>query len=118
MKTFWCYIMSNKSRRLYVGFTDNLAGRVVEHKEGLFPSSFTAQYVFDMLVFFEQCSDAIRAKMREKEIQGWRREKKLTLILAANPDWADLSHEWQEDPRWNLVPGASPWLQRRAPRES
>jgi putative endonuclease len=51
MKRFWCYIMSNKSRRLYVGFTDNLPGRVIEHKEKLFPGSFTASYVFDMLVF-------------------------------------------------------------------
>jgi putative endonuclease len=118
MKTFWCYIMSNKSRRLYTGFTDDLPGRVLEHKEKLFPSSCTAQYVFDMLVFFETYSSAIPAKMREKEIKGWRREKKLKLILAANPDWADLSLEWQDDPGWNLVPGARPRLKRRAPGES
>jgi hypothetical protein len=49
--------------------------------------------------------------MREKEIKGWRREKKLKLILAQNPDWADLSLEWQEDPGWNLLPEA----QYRAP---
>ncbi len=118
MKTFWCYIMSNKSRRLYVGFTDNLLGRVIEHKEKLFPSGFTAQYAFDMLVFFEQYSNAISAKMREKEIKRWRREKKLKLILAANPDWADLSLEWQDDPDWNLIPDASTRLKRRASSES
>lgn len=112
MKRYWCYIMSNKSRRLYVGFTDHLAGRVVEHKDKLFPSSFTARYVFDMLVFYEEYSSVISAKMREKEIKGWRREKKLKLILAANPDWADLSLEWQGDPGWNLVPGASSRLKR------
>jgi putative endonuclease len=73
MRSFWCYIMSNKSRRLYVGFTDNLASRVIEHRDKLYPHSFAARYVFDMLVFYE--TSAIRAKMREKEIKGWRREK-------------------------------------------
>ena len=53
MKHYWCYIMSNKSRRLYVGFTDNIVTRTEEHKEKLFPNSFTAQYVFDMLVYYE-----------------------------------------------------------------
>ncbi len=90
-----------------------MPGRVIEHKEKLFPSSFTAQYVFDMLVFFEQYSNAIQAKVREKEIKGWRREKKLRLILAANPDWADLSLEWQDNPAWNLVQDATPRLKRR-----
>jgi putative endonuclease len=85
MKRFWCYIMSNKSRRLYTGFTNDLGVRVMEHKRKLYPSSFTAQYVFDMLVFYEEYSSVIRAKIREKEIKGWRREKKLELILSEIP---------------------------------
>ena len=67
--------MSNKSRRLYVGFTDNIVRRTVEHKEKVFSNSFTAQYVFDMLVYYEEYASVIRAKMREKEIKGWRWEK-------------------------------------------
>lgn len=113
MKRYWVYIMSNKSRRLYVGFTDDIIRRVIEHKEKVFPSSFTAQYVYDMLVFYEEYSRAVGARMREKEIKGWRREKKLKLILAENPDWADLSLEWQEDPGWKLVPEAKPRLKRK-----
>jgi putative endonuclease len=108
--------MSNKSRRLYVGFTDNIVSRTVEHKEKLFPNSFTAQYVFDMLVYYEKHTSAIRARMREREIKGWRREKKLKLILSQNPDWADLSREWQENPGWNLVPEAQYRLKRKLPR--
>lgn len=111
--TYWCYIMSNKSRRLYVGFTDDIFRRTIEHKEKLLPESFSAQYVFDMLVYYEEHSSVISAKMREKEIKGWRREKKLKLILAANPDWADLSLEWQENPGWKLVPEAAPRLGRK-----
>ena len=109
--------MSNKSRRLYTGFTNDLARRVIEHKEKIFPSSFTAQYVYDMLVFYEEYSRVVSAKMREKEIKGWRREKKLKLILAENPDWADLSLEWQENQGWKLVPEARPRLKRKALRD-
>jgi putative endonuclease len=117
MKRYWVYIMSNKSRRLYVGFTDDIIRRVIEHKEKIFPSSFTAQYVYDMLVFYEEYSQVVSAKMREKELKGWRREKKLKLILAENPDWADLSLEWQQDPGWNLVPEARTKLKRKIVKE-
>jgi putative endonuclease len=96
MKPYWCYIMSNKSRRLCVGFTDDLFRRVIEHKEKLFPGSFTARYTFDMLVFYEEYAEVGSAEMREKEIKGWSREKKLKLILAENPDWADQSLEWKD----------------------
>lgn len=117
MKRYSCYIMSNKSRRLYVGFTNDLARRVIEHKEKLYPRSFTARYVFDMLVWYEEYARVTGAKMREKEIKGWRREKKLELILAENPDWVDLSLEWQENPGWKLIPEALPRLKRNAPPE-
>ena len=113
MRRYWAYIMSNKSRRLYAGFTDDIYRRVIEHKEKIFPNSFTAQYVYDMLVFYEEYSRAARAKLREKEIKGWRREKKMKLILAENPDWADLSLEWQENPGWKLTPEARPRIKRK-----
>jgi len=113
VKRYWVYIVSNKSRRLYTGLTDDLVRRVIEHKEKIFPSSFTAQYVYDMLVFYEEYSRVVSAKMREKEIKGWRREKKLKLILAENPDWADLSLDWQKNPGWKLVPDARYKLKRK-----
>jgi putative endonuclease len=113
MKRYWVYIMSNKSRRLYVGFTDDIFRRVIEHKEKIFPNSFTAQYVYDLLMFYEEYSQVVSAKMCEKEIKGWRREKKLKLILAENPDWADLSLEWQENPGWKLLPDARSRIKRK-----
>jgi len=45
----------------------------------------------------------VSALTREKEIKAWRREKKLNLILAENPDWEDLSLEWEEDPSWQAL---------------
>ena len=116
MKTYWVYIMSNKSRRLYVGFTSNLPWRVFQHKSKLYPDSFTARYEFYMLVWCEPFGNVIRARMREVEIKGWRREKKLKLILPENPDWADLSREWEEDPGWKLEPDARPRIKRRTPK--
>src|SRR5882724_8304110 len=105
MKQYFVYFMSSKSRRLYVGITSKLYKRVFQHKNKLLPG-FTARYNFDMLVYYEEFSQVASALTREKEIKGWRREKKLKLILAQNPDWADLSLEWQENLGWNLVPEA------------
>jgi putative endonuclease len=113
VKRYWCYIISNKSRRLYTGFTDDLFRRVIEHREKLFPDSFTARYCFDTLVFYEEYARAISARTREKEIKGWRREKKLKLITAENPDWADLSLEWKDNPGWSLISEARPRLNRK-----
>lgn len=117
MKTYFVYIMSNKSRRLYVGVTSELAARVFQHKNKWYKSSFTARYKFDMLVYYESLGDPNDAIQREKEIKGWRREKKLKLILAMNPNWADLSAEWYDDERWQGMPDAKPldvWLRREA----
>jgi putative endonuclease len=51
VKTYFVYIMSNKSRRLYVGFSSDLSARVFKHKNKWFEDSFTARYNFDMLVY-------------------------------------------------------------------
>jgi putative endonuclease len=59
--------MSNKSRRLYVGFTDDLVSRVIQHNEKLFPGSFTARYTFDMLVFYEEYAEAGSAECAKRK---------------------------------------------------
>ena len=102
MKTYYVYIMSNKSRTLYTGITSRLYSRVFEHKNKVL-AGFTARYQFDMLVYYEEFELVTDAIAREKEIKGWGREKKLHLILAENPDWADLSAEWEEDPSWRAI---------------
>ena len=113
MKQFWVYIMSNKSRRLYTGMTSDLAARAIEHKLKLYPNSFTARCCYDMLVWYEEHLTFWSARSRELEIKGWRKEKKVALILTENPDWADLSLQWQEDPSWKLEPEARPRLKRK-----
>ena len=118
MKAFFVYILSNKSRSVYVGFTSELEVRTFKHMRKWYPDAFTARYNFDMVVYVERYLDPNYAIEREKEIKKWRRQKKLRLILAVNPDWADLSAEWREDESWQAIPDAKPRfvLRRRPPK--
>lgn len=93
MKNYYVYIMSNKSKTLYVGMTNNLIKRVYEHKAKLVPS-FTSRYNITKLVYFETTPNVYAAIAREKQIKGWLREKKIALINSMNPEWKDLSDEW------------------------
>ena len=95
MKQFYVYIMTNHSRTLYTGMTNDLLRRVAEHKQKLIPG-FTARYNITRLVYYEETSDVTSAIAREKQIKGWVRAKKVALIEAANPQWRDLSAEWDE----------------------
>ena len=108
MNTCYVCIMSNKSRRLYIGFTSDLPKRAYQHKTKTFKSAFTARYTFDMLVYYECIKDPTAAIKRETEIKAWRREKKLRLILAVNPDWVDISKEWGQDESWLRMEGMMP----------
>jgi putative endonuclease len=95
MRTYYVYIMTNRSGTLYTGITGDLERRVYEHKCGT-GSKFAAKYRIDRLVHFEPVSDVLTAISREKEIKGWRRAKKIALIESANPKWLDLSAEWYD----------------------
>ena len=93
-KTYYVYIMTNQSRTLYVGLTNNIRRRVREHKDGLI-EGFTHRYNIDTLVYVESFGDVDSAIAREKQIKRWGREKKLRLINQENPDWRDLSDGWK-----------------------
>src|ERR1700722_10859048 len=94
-KTYFVYIMTNRSKTPYTGVTNNLIRRVGEHKTGI-GSSFAAKYKLDCLVYFERFEDIRNAIEREKRIKGWLRIKKIALIVSVNPAWRDLSLQWTE----------------------
>ncbi len=102
---YYVYIMSDKSRRLYLGVTNDLHRRVYEHKHKLI-DGFTARYSFDTLVYFERFSDISKAITREKQLKGWLRAKKGALIENENPHWADLSAGWyaHDEAPWPTEP--------------
>jgi putative endonuclease len=87
----YTYIMTNKLRTvIYVGVTSDLLARAREHKEHKYPDSFSARYNCEYLMWFEQHSTIDRAIAEEKRIKGGSRKKKIALVEAFNPAWADL----------------------------
>ena len=93
MAEYYVYIMTNRSRTLYTGVTNDLERRVHEHRMKLVPG-FTARYSITRLVYYESTGDVETAIAREKQIKGWLRRKKLALIDSENPEWRDLSLAW------------------------
>jgi len=82
---------------LYIGVTNSLERRMWEHKTKAI-SGFTKKYNCDQLVYFELTESIVQAIAREKQLKGWRREKKDALIARKNPEWKDLSAEWDSLP--------------------
>ncbi len=93
---FWVYIMGSRTGVLYVGMTGFFTRRIGQHKSGLI-DGFTKKYGVDRLLYYEVYSDVGKAKRRELQLKGWRREKKIKLIEKMNPRWEDLAeHLGQE----------------------
>ena len=85
------YILSNKWRTvLYTGVTNNLEGRLSDHRYGRF-DGFTKRYNCTELVYYENHTTGSAASIREKQIKGWKRARKIALISSFNPSWEDLS---------------------------
>jgi putative endonuclease len=96
VKPYYVYILASRSRNLYIGVTNDLERRVYEHKKKLVPG-FTAKYNIDRLVHFETTEDVQAAIAREKQIKGWVRSRKVSLIESVNPTWDDLGVSWCEE---------------------
>jgi putative endonuclease len=82
--------MTNKNKTtLYTGVTNNLVRRVEEHKNYKI-KGFTNRYNLEILVYYEVSDDIEAAILREKQLKGGSRKKKISLIESINPDWKDL----------------------------
>ena len=93
---YYVYIMASKRNgTLYVGITNNIGRRIVEHKKHENKKSFTARYHIDKLVYMEIYENPEYAIMREKQIKKFSRNKKKDLIELMNPNWDDMfEHLW------------------------
>jgi putative endonuclease len=87
---YFVYILASRSRTLYVGVTNNLILRILQHREGK-ADAFTARYRVNRLVYFERFGYIDKAIARENYLKHFTREEKLALIQASNPTWEDLS---------------------------
>jgi putative endonuclease len=98
MKPGYTYIMGSPTGTLYIGVTSNIYTRVQQHKTGAF-EGFSKQYNCTRLLYYEQHEDISQSIAREKQLKGWRREKKLNLIRTTNPNFKDLAETWG----WKLI---------------
>lgn len=95
MKCWFVYMMTNKNNTvIYTDITDNIEERVKEHQLKKFPKSFTARYNCDKLIYFEEIGKGAMAMKRERQIKKWKRAWKINLIEEMNPEWFDLSKNW------------------------
>jgi putative endonuclease len=96
MPAGYTYIMGSLSGTLYIGVTSDIDTRVLQHRSGTF-EGFSKTYACTRLLYFERFGDIRLAIAREKQLKGWRREKKLNLIRTSNPGFKDLAEKlgWQ-----------------------
>jgi putative endonuclease len=88
--SYFVYVLASRSHNLYTGLTNHLERRILEHRQGLVPG-FTKRYGIHRLVHFEAFGEIRSAIAREKKIKSWSRKKRIVLIEAHNPTWADLA---------------------------
>ena len=92
---YYVYILTTQNNKvMYIGVTNNLERRLYEHKNKMV-DGFTKKYNVHKLVYYEHTTDVYSAIEREKQLKKWRREKKNALVETLNPEWKDLSLEWE-----------------------
>ena len=91
MRRGYVYILANKPfGTLYIGVTNDLNRRVFEHRKGV-ASVFTKRYRVTMLVWYEEWPTVPDAIQRETSLKRWKRNWKIDLVNATNPEWKDLA---------------------------
>ena len=95
MKSGYTYIMGSTTGVLYIGVTSDMYTRTHQHKTGAF-EGFSKHYNCTRLLYYEVHESINQSIAREKQLKGWRREKKLALIESENPTWRDLSYGWYQ----------------------
>lgn len=97
--TFYIYILSNPSRSvLYIGFTENLTRRLIEHIDNkITKKSFAGKYNCGDLVYYEVYQYVNDAISREKQLKKWSRKKKDDLIKKSNPKLLSLNEQFRVD---------------------
>jgi len=94
-REYYTYIMMNRYNTVsYIGITNNIAHRIWQHKEKV-NKGFTKKYNINKLVYYETFDNPDEAITREKQLKQWNRSKKVELIKKENPEFKDLSDDWE-----------------------
>ena len=91
-RCYFVYILASLTGTLYVGLTDDMRTRMIQHKSGTF-DGFTKKYGIDRLMYFETYTESKIAADREQQMKKYGREKKISLFSESNPQWKDLTAE-------------------------
>jgi putative endonuclease len=85
------YFMTNKNKTtLYIGVTNNLQRRIIEHRNHFNKNAFSAKYNLEYCIYYEYYPSIEQAIVRETQLKKWNREKKEALINSLNPQWDNL----------------------------
>ena len=96
-KPGWVYFLTNRKKSvLYTGVTSDLPGRLLKHVQGVY-KGFANKYGCKSLIYYEEYDSMLDAIAREKQLKGWRRQRKEELINAVNPGWESLNHKILKD---------------------
>ena len=90
---YFVYIVCSNSATLYIGMTNSIYRRALEHKRGEI-EGFAKKYNCARLSYYEGFDDVRKAIDREKQLKGWVRRKKIALIESRNSRWEDLAEKW------------------------
>ena len=93
MKPGYTYIMGSSTGTLYIGVTSHMEVRIRQHKDGTF-EGFSKLHHCTRLLYYEGHESISQSIAREKQLKGWRREKKLNLVRSQNPEFKDLAERW------------------------
>ena len=78
------YFLKGPKNHLYIGCTNKVDNRIIRHKSGN-GAEFTFRNKAFELVYSEKFKTLLEARKREKQVKGWRREKKDNLIKFGKP---------------------------------
>ena len=80
MKQMYVYILLCSDGSYYIGVTNHLETRVLQHNQGLTEDSYTKSRLPVTVVYYESFMSPLQAIAREKQLKGWTRKKKESLI--------------------------------------
>ena len=81
---YYLYLILCKKNSIYTGVTNDLHRRFTEHKTRS-GGWHTKLYRAKEILYIEEYNTKVKALRREKQIKGWRREKKINLVKFGKP---------------------------------
>lgn len=80
MISYYVYILKCSDDSFYTGISNSLERRVYEHQNGIDQKCYTYKRRPIELVWFEEFTNPNEAILKEKQLKGWSRKKKIALI--------------------------------------